>query len=138
MRGIEAVQASDAEVRFVFRHFPLTEVHPHALAAALAAEAAARQERFWDMHDLLFHRQHALGEDDLSTYASGLGLELVRFNEDRVGETALTRVRRDLESGLAAGVQGTPGIFIAHRPYRGAYDARDLLEALSRWPPGRS
>jgi protein-disulfide isomerase len=130
MRGIEAVQGGGEEVRFVFRHFPLSEIHPHALAAALAAEAAAAQGRFWEMHDLLFHRQHALTDRDLSAYAGELALDLRRFEEDRSGDRALGRIRRDLESGLAAGVQGTPGIFIDAEPYAGAYDAAALGEAL--------
>ncbi len=136
MRGIESVQAQDAQVRFVFRHFPLTEIHPHALAASLAAEAAAEQARFWDMHDLLFHRQHALGDEDLIAYASELGLTVERFNEDRAGEVALVRVRRDIDSGVAAGVQGTPSIFIEGEPYGGAYGAADLREVLSRRSDG--
>src|SRR5689334_13602458 len=67
------------DVRFAFRHFPLVEIHPHALAAAAAAEAATIQGRFWDMHDRLFHRQKALDDEDLAVYASELGLDVERF-----------------------------------------------------------
>src|SRR5438132_1614467 len=99
-------------VCFAFRHFPLTEIHPHALAAAAAAEAAALQRRFWEMHELLFHRQHALAEEHLRGYAAELELDLARFDSDRVGERTLQRVRRDVHSAIASGqVDGTPTIF---------------------------
>src|ERR1700741_284916 len=75
-------QLSD-RVRFAFRHFPLTEIHPHAFAAAAAAEAAARQGRFWELHELLYHRQQALEGADLQGYAGELGLDLERFDRDR-------------------------------------------------------
>jgi protein-disulfide isomerase len=83
-REIERVEHELGEsVRFAFRHFPLTQIHPHALAAAAAAEAAARQDRFWNMHELLFHHQHALTDNDLHRYAAQLGLDLARFDRDR-------------------------------------------------------
>src|ERR1700746_3216072 len=82
-RSIERVERElPGRVRFAFRHFPLTEIHPHALAAASAAEAAARQDRFWEMHSLLFHRQKALEEHDLRGYAEELGLDVTRFDHD--------------------------------------------------------
>ena len=90
-------------VRFAFRHFPLTEIHPHALAAAAAAEAAALQDRFWDMHELLFHRQKALEDDDLRRYAAELELDVALFDRDRAGAAVLARIRRDVESGIASG-----------------------------------
>jgi protein-disulfide isomerase len=85
-------QAGD-RVRFAFRHFPLTEIHPHAAAAAAAAEAAALQGRFWEMHDLLFHRQKALEDEDLNHYALELGLDVARFEIDRIDD-AVHRRRR--------------------------------------------
>ena len=119
-------------IRFVFRHFPLTEIHPHALAASAAAEAAALQGRFWEMHDLLFHRQKALTDPDLSVYAAELGLDLERFRTDIGGEPVHTRIRRDVESGIASGeVRGTPTLFINGAVQRGSYDATALLEALA-------
>ena len=76
-RAIERVeQRLGGDIRFAFRHFPLTDIHPHALAAAAAAEAAALQDRFWDMHELLFHRQKALEDDDLRRYAAELDLDV--------------------------------------------------------------
>lgn len=132
-RAIERVEAQVDGVRFAFRHFPLTEIHPHALAASRAAEAAAVQGRFWEMHDLLFHRQRALEDDDLHRYASELGLDVARFERDRCGEAALERVRRDVRSGVASGeVHGTPTLFIDGVVHRGSHDAATLLEALAR------
>jgi protein-disulfide isomerase len=131
-REIEAVERQ-REVRFAFRHFPLTEIHPHALAASAAAEAAAQQDRFWDMHELLFHRQKALGDDDLLRYAGELGLDVEAFDRDRAGPGVLDRIRRDVESGIASGeVRGTPTLFIDGVVRRGNYDADSLLEALER------
>jgi len=130
--AIERVERErSGRVRVAFRHFPLTEIHPHALAAATAAEAAALQGRFWEMHELLFHRQHALEDDDLLGYAREIGLDPVRFENDRVGTEVAARVGRDIASGEASGeVYGTPTLFIDGIVHRGAYDARTLLEAL--------
>jgi protein-disulfide isomerase len=119
-------------VRFAFRHFPLTQIHPHALAAAAAAEAAALQDRFWDMHELLFHRQLALEDDDLRGYAGELELDVARFDGDRVGATVMARVRRDMQSGIDSNqVHGTPTLFVDGVVHRGGYVAEDLLEALN-------
>jgi protein-disulfide isomerase len=133
-REIEHVERRLGEgVRFAFRHFPLTEIHPHALAASLAAEAAALQGRFWDMSALLFHRQTALEDDDLRLYAAELELDVALFDSDRTGAAVLGRVRRDVQSGTASGeVLGTPTLFIDGVVHRGGYDAAALLEALAR------
>jgi protein-disulfide isomerase len=132
-REIQRVESQlPGGVRFAFRHFPLTEIHPHALAASAAAEAAALQQRFWEMHELLFDRQKALAEDDLRRYASELELDLVRFDRDRVSAGVLARVRRDVDSGIASGqVLGTPTLFVDGRVHRGPYDAAALLEVLA-------
>ena len=133
-RHIKRVEGRlEGGVRFAFRHFPLTEIHPHALAASAAAEAAARQERFWDMHELLFHRQQALVDDDLRRYAEELDLDLALFDNDCASADVMARIRRDVDSGLATGeVQGTPTLFIDGVVHRGAYDAASLMEALVR------
>jgi protein-disulfide isomerase len=133
-RAIERVERQlTGGVRFAFRHFPLTEIHPHALAAAAAAEAAALQGRFWDLHDLLFHRQKALENDDLRRYAAELDLDVEQFDQDRAGAGVLRRIRRDVESGLASGeVRGTPTLFIDGVVHRGGYNAGSLLEAFAR------
>jgi Na+:H+ antiporter, NhaA family len=123
----------DGGIRFAFRHFPLTEIHPHAVAAAAAAEAAALQDRFWDMHELLFHRQRALEDDDLRRYARELELDVARFESDRTGSAVLARVRRDVESAIASGdVQSTPTLFIDGVVHRGGYGAATLMKALDR------
>jgi protein-disulfide isomerase len=119
-------------MRFAFRHFPLTSIHPHALAAAAAAEAAALQGRFWDMHELLFHRQKALEDGDLRRYAAELGLDVAAFDRDRASTQVADRIRRDVDSGLASGqVVGTPTLFIDGVVYRGGYDPATLLTALA-------
>jgi protein-disulfide isomerase len=120
-------------IRFAFRHFPLTEIYPHAMAASAAAEAAALQDQFWSMNGLLFHRQTALEDDDLRLYAAELGLDVQRFDGDRTGAVVLARVRRDVESGIASGeVLGTPTLFIDGIVCRGAYDVTNLLNTLAR------
>ena len=133
-RQIEDVERRLGDgVRFAFRHFPLTEIHPHALAAAAAAEAAALQDRFWDMHERLFHRQAALEDDHLRRYGAELGLDLARFDRDRIGAAALGRVARDVQSAVASGeVLGTPTLFIDGVVHRGGYEAAALIEALAR------
>jgi protein-disulfide isomerase len=131
-RAIEQVEKQLPDVRFAFRHFPLTEIHPHALAASAAAEAAALQDRFWEMHELLFHCQKALEQDDLLRYAAELGLDIERFEKDRAGTQVLERVRRDVESGVASGeVHGTPTLFIDGMVHLDPYDAASLLKALA-------
>jgi protein-disulfide isomerase len=132
-RAIERVeQELNGRIRFTFRHFPLVQIHPHAFGAAAAAEAAALQDRFWDMHQLLFHRQRALEDDDLRQYADQLGLDVARFDEDRVGPDVRRRVRRDVETGLASReVRGTPTLFIDGAVYEGRFDAASLTEALT-------
>jgi protein-disulfide isomerase len=132
-REIEQVERQlRGDVRFAFRHFPLTEIHPHALAASAAAEAAAVQKQFWSMHGLLFHRQSALEEDDLRRYAAELALDVELFDRDRNSAGVLARVRRDVDSGIASGeVHGTPTLFIDGVVHLGPYDASSLLNALS-------
>jgi len=132
-RAIERVERELGDgVRFAFRHFPLEEIHSHALAAAAAAEAAALQGQFWNMHELLFHRQKALDDDNLQRYAVELGLNVARFDQDRFGSDVLGRIRRDVESGLASGeVRGTPTLFI-EVVHLGGYDATTLMEVLAR------
>jgi protein-disulfide isomerase len=122
----------EGQVRFVFRHFPLTEIHPHALAAAAAAEAADVQERFWVMHDSLFHHQDGLEDRDLRHYAAAIGLNLQQFDDDRNHPDVLRRVGRDVQSGLASGrVTATPTLFIDGIVHEGPYDADTLIAVLT-------
>jgi protein-disulfide isomerase len=96
----------------VFRHFPVRSSHPRAWPAACAAEAAALQGRFWEMHDLLFADQGRLEDPHLWTHAERLGLDLVRFDDDRRGESVRRRVQRDFRGGVRAGVVTTPTLFV--------------------------
>lgn len=116
---------------FAFRNFPLTEIHPHALHAALAAEAADRQGKFWEMHDLLFRRQHALEDRDLVAYAGLLGLDEARFRADLQAEAGLPRIETDIRNGERSGVDGTPGIFVNGNRHLQDYDPKTLASALT-------
>ncbi|HEX9487098.1 MAG TPA: DsbA family protein [Gemmatimonadales bacterium] len=119
-------------VRFVFRHFPISEQHPHAESAAEVAEAAGAQGKFWEMHDLLFRRQAALDGGHLLAYVRELGLDAVRAERELEREVHRARVRDDIESGLRSGVSGTPMFFINGRRHEEPGDARTLRAALLR------
>jgi protein-disulfide isomerase len=114
----------------VFRHFPVRSSHPRAWAAAGAAEAAALQGAFWEMHDALFADQGRLEDPHLWERARSLGLDLDRFNSDRRSEAVLTRVRRDFQSGIRAGVATTPTLFAGGRRLVGQLDDA-ALDGLS-------
>jgi protein-disulfide isomerase len=114
----------------VYRHFPLAEIHPYALMAAEAAEAAGAQGRFGQMHDTLFENQDALGEADLVRYAGAIGLDVRRFVADLAQRTHEDRVREDFMSGVRSGVNGTPTFFINGRRHDGPWDADTLSDAL--------
>jgi protein-disulfide isomerase len=133
-RQIQVVERTVGHaVRFAFRHFPLTQIHPHALAASAAAEAAALQDRFWEMHELLFHNQTALEDGDLLSYARQLRLDVEQFERDRDSAGVMQRIGRDVESGRSTGrVTGTPTLFIDGVVHRRGYDAAHLLEAVGR------
>jgi protein-disulfide isomerase len=130
VQKIEA-QAGDG-LRFVFRNFPLAETHAHAFGAACAAEAAALQDRFWQMHDTIFENQEQLSAADLSFYAERLGLNLRQFERDRKSEAIAQRVREDFMSGVRSGVNGTPTFFINGRRHDGPYDYPYLLAAIDQ------
>jgi protein-disulfide isomerase len=118
-------------LRFVFRHFPITGLHPHAQHAAEAAEAAAAQGHFWEMHDALFEHQYALDDRHLTFYASSIGLDLDRFEGALSAHIYAPRVREDFLSGVRSGVNGTPTFFINGTRYDGSWDAETLMDALS-------
>ena len=118
------------QLRFVFRHLPLTGIHPHALAAAHVAEAAALQGRFWPMHELLFHRQQALEDADLVGYADQLGLDRQQLLADLDGRAVGQRVQADADSALESGARGTPTLFINGRLHLAGYDEAVLRAAL--------
>ena len=115
---------------FVFRNFPLTQIHPHAQHAAESAEAAAVQGKFWEMHDYLFEHQQALDDDHLARYASKLALDVNRFNRDMSKHTYAARIRQDLLSGEQSGVEGTPTFFINGVRYDESWDLETLLRAI--------
>ena len=115
---------------FVYRHFPLTDIHRRAEAAAEAAEAAAAQGRFWEMHDALYENSPALELQDILSYARELDLEQDRFRGEVRARLYLSRVQLNVESGLQTGVKGTPTFFINGVHYRGGYDVESMLEAL--------
>jgi protein-disulfide isomerase len=106
------LQKFAGRVRVAFRHFPLEEVHPHALHAGLAAEAAGAQGRFWEMHDLLFDNQQHLKLKQLHGYADKLGLDMTRYDGDMGREAHLQRIREQIESGQRSGVRATPTFFV--------------------------
>jgi Na+/H+ antiporter NhaA len=118
------------DVRYVWRHLPLRDVHPQAQRAAEATEAAAEQGRFWQMRDLLLTRQDALSRDDLVRYAGELGLDVPRFVEDLDRHVGAARIAADVESAAASGVLGTPTFFVNGRRHHGAYDLQALLIAV--------
>jgi formate-nitrite transporter family protein len=130
-RSVQFLEADGVPFRFVFRHFPLVEIHPHALTAAEASEAAAAQGRFWPMHDLLFRRQRALEGPDLERYADETGLELDRFRQELEAHVYLDRIEADRSSALASGATGTPTIFLNGIRYLGSYERAELGRALS-------
>jgi len=119
-------------LRFVFRHFPLTAKHPHAQQAAEAAEAAARQGRFWEMADLLFANQFQLDHEQLTQYAARLGLDIRRFQHEVTGHTHAERVKTDVLSGKQSGVTGTPTFFINGRRHDGSDDVCGVSAAIQQ------
>jgi len=119
-----------ADVRYVWRHLPLNDVHPGAQLAAEASEAAAEQGAFWEMHDLLLDHQDALDPDDLVGYAAELGLDVERFADDLRERVGAARVADDVDSADLSGVSGTPTFFVNGRRHYGAYDIATLSAAV--------
>jgi protein-disulfide isomerase len=130
---IKAVQRElpPSSLRFVFRNFPLAEIHPHARSAAQAAEAAAVQGKFWAMHDMIFRHQHALEQADLVRYAEMLELDAARIARELEAGTYTKRIRDDFRSGVRSGVNGTPTFFINGARYDGSWtDDEAFVRAL--------
>ena len=120
----------DGRVRVVFRHFPLEEVHPHALRAAEAAEAAGAQGKFWPMHDLLFENQLHLKAHQLQEYAERLELDIERYTYEMGDEVYLQRVREHIGSGTQSGVRSTPTFFINGLLHDVSYGLRSLVDGV--------
>ncbi|MGW0224815.1 Na+/H+ antiporter NhaA [Streptomyces tendae] len=127
---VRELLADFGDVRYVWRHLPLTDVHVHAQLAAEAAEAAAAQGRYWDMHDLLLSHQGALRPDHLRQYALRLGLDTDRFDRHLRSRRGSARIAEDVESADLSGVAGTPTFFVNGRRHQGAYDIGNLSAAV--------
>jgi protein-disulfide isomerase len=126
----ELEQLMGKRMRFVFRNFPLTTVHPHAEHAAEAAEAAGAQGKFWEMHDCLFEHQQALDDVHLVAYATKLDLDVAQFSRDMAEHRLAGRVREDFLSGVRSGVNGTPTFFINGVRHAGGYDLDSMVAAI--------
>jgi protein-disulfide isomerase len=118
------------ELRFVFRHFPLSQIHPYAESAAEASEAAGAQGQFWAMHDLLYENQPRLDAPHLLVFAEELRLNMEKFARELEDGIYRDRVREDFLSGVTSGVNGTPAFFINGVRYDGSWDSAPLVEAL--------
>jgi Na+:H+ antiporter, NhaA family len=118
------------ELRFVFRHFTIDELHPHARKAAEASEAAAAQGAFWEMHDALYAGRGALEVPDLVRHAKGLGLDSDRVARELQDGVHAARVEHDAATGRASGVVGTPGFYANGARVEGSFDAGSLVAAL--------
>lgn len=128
---VKAVLAAYPDrVRFVFRHFPITSLHPHAQAAALATEAAGAQGKFWEMHDLVLTHQQHLADDDLRRYAEQIGLDAALFERDLAEQRYAAQVKQDFRNGANDGVNGTPTFFLNGLRYDGPRDRDALSDAI--------
>jgi protein-disulfide isomerase len=121
-----------SKLRFVFRNFPLTNVHPHAEHAAEVAEAAGAQGKFWEMHDRLFERQFALQDEDLLEYAGDLGLNVATVTRELSAHAYKDKVRDDFMGGVRSGVNGTPTFYVNDVRFDDSWDPDTLTAALER------
>jgi protein-disulfide isomerase len=121
-------EAMGDRIRFVFRHYPLPNVHPMSLDAAVAVEAAARQEKFWDMHDILFENQKYLSRSTISGFARDIELDMQAFEDNREHKKLFQKVINDFEGGVKSGVDGTPTFFINGYRYTGFHDFDSLYK----------
>jgi len=118
-------------LKLVFRNFPLRNIHPLAAAAAIAAEAAGKQGRYWEMHDVIFENQRDMHPGSFSEFAKELGLELEQFEIDRRDREIISKVEEDFESGIMSGVNGTPTFFINGARYNGNWEYDAFAEHLN-------
>lgn len=117
------------QIRFVYRNFPLSESHEFAMPAAVASEAATLQDKFWQMHDIIFENQSSLSNEGLFQMASEVGLDIEKFKEDIQKPELEQKVESDFESGIRSGVNGTPSFFVNGTKFDG--DAQDLMDMLT-------
>lgn len=120
------------DLLFVFRNFPLTQMHPDALPAACLAEAAGLQGRFWQLHDLLYENQQDLSAEGMMNYAQRSGLNIEKLNTDSASEQVLTKIDSDIEGGARSGVNGTPTFFINGKRHNDDYEYSTLKKALDK------
>ena len=118
------------QLRYVFRNFPLVQIHPYALQAAEAAEATGAQGKYWQMFDMLYEHQDALDTAHLVQYASNIGLDVQKFEQGLQKRAFVSRIEEDIESGERSGVEGTPTFFINGVKYNGSYELPYLLAAI--------
>ncbi|WP_199337005.1 DsbA family protein [Oscillatoria sp. FACHB-1407] len=131
-RIIKTIQKQrDQSLRFVFRHFPLVAIHPMAQHLAETVEAAAAQGYFWEVHDYLFEQLHFAGNGNLHRYVTTLGLDVDRFEREIAEHLYVDRVRVDLQSGLASGVNGIPTLFINNIRHDGSWDLNSVQAAVT-------
>ena len=126
----DLLQQVGHQVKFVFRNFPLTKIHPQARMAALAAEAAGLQNKYWEMHDIIYENQKRLHHTALLEYAAGIGLQMDQFTADMEREDLATKVDGHFYSGMRSGVSATPTFFINGEKYTGSWENDDLLQYL--------
>ena len=134
IKGVQ--EAMGDELRFVYRHFPLIRIHPHALHAAEISEAAGAIDRFWEMHDILFENQKALADDDLLVDASAIGLSDSAVQQAFAGRFA-DHIKRDFRGGVRSGVNGTPCLFVNGQRFDGPRDVEAIVAALEATASGR-
>lgn len=120
------------ELLFIFRNFPLSELHEFAMAAAIAAEAAGKQHKFWEMHDIIYERQDQLSNEALVDFAQELGLDMEVFSRDCGDEAVTSKVDADFESGVRSGVNGTPSFFINGHQHNADFDFETLAAAIQK------
>ncbi len=118
------------KVKFIFRDFPLEKAHPQALMAAVSSEAAGRQDKFWEMHDILFENQRRLNHGAIIEYAQTLALDIPQFEQDLADPELQQKVKDEFYSGMRSGVNATPTFFINGEKYEGSWEGDDLLEYL--------
>ena len=128
LKNVLATMGND--LRFVFRHMPLTQIHPMAQLAAEAAEAAGAQGEFWPMHDSIYENQDLLSPALLTRLGQRLGLGMERFTDDVEAHRFLPKVKEDFMSAVRSGAAGTPSFFINGEPYEGSFDDESLIDAL--------
>jgi len=121
------------KIRFVFRNFPLNDIHPHAQHASEAAEAAAAQNKFWQMHDYLFEHQKALDDDHLLQYAQKIGLDIHKFKDDVSRHVYAPLIEESLKGGIDSGVEGTPTFYVNGVRYEDSFDLKTFSETIQKY-----